>query len=84
MIWGSSAMPGILLGLGLLLMFLTTPGLKVLFGTIWPLIIVMVLGGATTGTNLFKGVLVQLKGEHGEKAARVSGGGWIQTLLSAS
>jgi iron(III) transport system permease protein len=80
MIWGSSAMPGVLLGLGLLLMFLTTPGLKTLFGTIWPLIIVMVLGGATTGTNLFKGVLVQL-GSSMEEAARVSGGGWIRTYF---
>jgi iron(III) transport system permease protein len=80
MIWGSSAMPGILLGLGLLLMFLTTPGLKTLFGTIWPLIIVMVLAGATTGTNLFKGVLVQL-GTSMEEAARVSGGGWVRSYF---
>jgi iron(III) transport system permease protein len=80
MIWGSSAMPGILLGLGLLLMFLTTPGLKSLFGTIWPLIIVMVLGGATTGVNLFKGVLVQL-GASMEEAARVSGGGWLRSYV---
>jgi iron(III) transport system permease protein len=80
MIWGSSAMPGILLGLGLLLMFLITPGLKVLFGTIWPLIIVMVLGGATTGTNLFKGVLVQI-GASMEEAARVSGGGWTRSYF---
>jgi iron(III) transport system permease protein len=80
MIWGSSAMPGILLGLGLLLMFLTTPGLKSIFGTIWPLLIVMVLGGATTGTNLFKGVLVQL-GASMEEAARVSGGGWFRSYF---
>jgi iron(III) transport system permease protein len=83
MIWVSSAMPGILLGLGLLLMFLTTPGLKLLFGSIWPLLIVMVLAGATTGTNLFKGVLVQL-GAGMEEAGRVSGAGWLRTYVQVA
>ena len=79
-IWSSSALPGILIGLGLLLVFLRTPGLNLLFGTIWPLIIVLTLRGATTGTNMFKGVLVQLGGVM-EEAGRVSGAGWWRTFI---
>jgi iron(III) transport system permease protein len=79
-IWTSVAMPGILLGLGLLIMFLVTPGLRWLFGTIWPLLIVMIIHGKTTGTNVFKGVLVQI-GASLEEAARVSGAGWLRTYL---
>ena len=79
-IWGSAAIPGILAGLGLLLMFLLTPGLKFLFATIWPLIIVVIIGGNTTGVNVFKGVLVQL-GQDLEEAGRVSGAGWLRTYF---
>ena len=79
-IWTSAALPGILLGFGLLIMFLITPGLKLLFGTIWPLLIVVVFAGITTGTNLFKGVLVQLH-DSLEEAGRVSGAGWLRTYL---
>ncbi|MGZ9218924.1 MAG: ABC transporter permease [Candidatus Binatia bacterium] len=78
MIWSAGAIPGILAGLGLLWMFIGTPGLNVLFGTIWALIIVVILQGKTTGVNIMKGVLVQV-GADMEEAARVSGAGWIRT-----
>jgi iron(III) transport system permease protein len=80
MIWLSAAMPGTLIGLGLLLVFLGTPGLKSLFGTIWLLLIVVILSGITTGTNIFKGVLVQL-GPSLEEAGRAAGAGWWRTYL---
>jgi iron(III) transport system permease protein len=35
MIWSAGAIPGILAGLGLLWVFIDTPGLNFLFGTIW-------------------------------------------------
>jgi iron(III) transport system permease protein len=79
-IWSSAAMPGILLGLGLLLMFLLLPGLKTLFGTIWPLIIVVIVHGKNTGTNVIKGVMIQL-GASLEESARVSGAGWVRTYF---
>lgn len=79
-IWASAAMPGILLGLGLMLMFLTTPGLRLLFGTIWVLLLVVVVSGVTTGTNVFKGVLLQV-GASLEEAGRVSGAGWARTYF---
>ena len=77
-IWGSAAIPGILSGLGLLLMFLTTPGLSWLYGSLWALILVVIISGNTTGVNIFKGVLVQI-GSDLEEAARVSGAGWVRT-----
>jgi iron(III) transport system permease protein len=80
MIWSSGAIPGILAGLGLLWLFIGTPGLNFLFGTIWALIIVVILQGKTTGVNLMKGVLVQV-GADMEEAARVAGAGWIRTYF---
>lgn len=80
MIWCSGAIPGILAGLGLLWLFVDTPLLSFLFGTIWALIIVVILQGSTTGVNIMKGVLVQV-GADMEEAARVSGAGWIRTYF---
>ena len=79
-IWISAAIPGILSGLGLLLMFLRTPGLQWMYGSIWALILVVIISGNTTGTNVFKGVMVQL-GQDMEEAARVSGAGWLRTYF---
>src|ERR1051325_3652442 len=80
MIWSAGAIPGILAGLGLLWVFIGTPGLNFLFGTIWALIIVILLQGKTTGVNIMKGVLVQV-GADMEEAARVSGAGWLRTYM---
>ncbi len=85
-IWGSAAIPGILLGLGLMWMFIgNIPGteirpLKFLFGTIWALVLVVVIQGNTTGVNLLKGVFIQI-GADMEEAARVSGAGWFKTFF---
>jgi iron(III) transport system permease protein len=79
-IWVSAAIPGMLTGLGLLIVFLGTPGLTVLYGTIWTLIIVALLQGNTTGVNISKAAIVQL-GFDLEEAARVSGAGWIKTYF---
>ena len=79
-IWVSAAMPGMLSSLGLLMIFLGTPGLIVLHGTIWALIIVVVLQGNTTGVNMSKASLVQV-GFDMEEAARIAGAGWTRTYL---
>src|SRR4029453_4367807 len=80
MIWSAGAIPGILARLGLLWVFIGTPLLNFLFGTIWALLIVVLLQGKTTGVNIMKGVLVQV-GADMEEAARVSGAGWIRTYF---
>ena len=80
LIWGSGAIPGMLAGFGLLLIFLFTPGLSFLYGTIWPLLIVVILQGNTLSINLNKGILVQV-GQDMEDAARVAGAGWWGTFF---
>ena len=79
-IWGSAAIPGLLSGLGLLMLFLGTPGLAFLYGSIFALLIVVIVGGNTTGVNLSKAALVQV-GQEMEEAARVSGAGWLRTYV---
>ncbi|MQA67052.1 MAG: ABC transporter permease subunit [Alphaproteobacteria bacterium] len=79
-IWGSGAIPGILSGLGLMWVFLGTPGLHFLFGTIWALILVVILQGNTTGVNMMKGAFVQI-GSDMEEAARAAGAGWFRTYF---
>ena len=79
-IWVSAAFPGILSGLGLLILFLSVPGLTWLYGSLWALVLVVIISGNTTGTNIFKGVLVQL-GADLEEASRVSGAGWFTTYF---
>jgi iron(III) transport system permease protein len=80
MVWVSGAVPGILAGLGLLWVFLGTPVLNFLFGSIWALLIVVILQGNTYGVNIMKSVFVQI-GADMEEAARVSGAGWIRTYF---
>lgn len=79
-IWASAAIPGILSSLGLLFIFLGTPLLNFLYGTLWALLIVVILQGHTTGVNFLKGVFVQV-GADMEEAARVSGAGWLRTFF---
>ncbi len=79
-IWVSAAIPGMLSSLGLLLIFLWTPGLSFLYGTIWALLIVVILQGNTTGVNISKGSIVQV-GFDMEEAARVAGAGWFKTFF---
>ena len=79
-IWGSAVVPGMLSGLGLLMVVLGTPIIGVLYGTVWILIIIVVLQGNTTGVNISKAAIVQV-GFDMEEAARVSGAGWLGTYF---
>lgn len=78
--WLSAAVPGILAGLGILVMFLETPFLSAIYGTVYALALVMILQGKLTSTQLVKGVMMQL-GSDLEEAARISGAGWIYTYF---
>jgi iron(III) transport system permease protein len=78
--WMSAAIPGILAGLGLLIMFLETPFLSLLNGTIYALVLVVILQGKLTSTQTLKGVFMQM-GSDLEEAARISGAGWIYTYF---
>jgi iron(III) transport system permease protein len=86
-IWVAAAIPGILSGLGLLWLFLGDfpPGsdlrpLAFLYGSIYALILVVIIQGKTTGTNIFKGMFLQV-GKEMEEQARISGAGWLRTYF---
>ena len=80
-IWGSAAVPGILSGMGLLWLFLLTPGLAFLYGTIWALILVVIIQGKTLGVNMSKAVFVQI-GQDMEESARIAGAGWFRAFFT--
>ena len=86
-IWGSAAIPGILSGLGLLWLFLGDfpPGsgfrpLAFLYGSVYALVLVVIIQGKTTGTNIFKGMFVQV-GKDMEEQARICGAGWLRSYF---
>ena len=78
--WMSASIPGMLAGLGLLWVFLGTPGLVAIYGTIFALLLVVILQGKLTSTQLIKGAYLQM-GLDLEEAARVAGAGWLRTYL---
>lgn len=74
--WLPSTFPGIILGVGLLSLFLGTPFLRPLYGSMALLVIATVISSMTLGVQIIKGTLIQL-GVELEEAAKVAGGsGW--------
>ncbi|HWH77514.1 MAG TPA: ABC transporter permease subunit, partial [Candidatus Binatus sp.] len=76
--WVPHVLPGILLGLGVLWLFLATPLRFVLYGTVWGIAFALILVDSPVTTQAFKAGLLQLGGEL-EEAARVSGASWGYT-----
>lgn len=79
LVWLPSTLPGIVMGLGYLWMFLGTPFLRPIYGTTFILVLVAALGSITLTTQLIKSNLVQL-GSELEEASWASGAPWWQTL----
>ena len=75
MSWLTGTIPGIVMGLGIIWLFLGTPFLRPIYGTIFVLIMVTVLAQMTTGVQVFKSNMVQI-GNELEEAAWVFGAGW--------
>ena len=73
--WLPFAIPGILLGVGLLYVFLGNPLLKAMYGTIPLMILATVIAGMTLGVQILKAAMIQL-GAGLEEAARTSGASW--------
>jgi iron(III) transport system permease protein len=73
--WFPSTLPGIILGLGLLWVFLGNPVLRSFYGTLAILIIATVISTMTLGVQIIKSHLVQFSFEL-EEAAKIGGGGW--------
>ena len=64
-----------------MMLFLGTPVLSFIYGTIWALVLVVIIQGKTTGVNITKAAIVQV-GNDMEEAARVSGAGWLRTYFT--
>ncbi|HEY4134666.1 MAG TPA: iron ABC transporter permease [Alphaproteobacteria bacterium] len=77
--WLPSAIPGIVIGLGFLWLFLGTPLFRPLYGTVWILIIAVALGGMTLGVQVIKTNMVQLGAEL-EEASAASGANVFYTF----
>lgn len=77
LVWLPWAIPGILLSLALLWMFLGTPFLTVLYGSLLGLVLAMVFKEMPIGVNLMKTGILQISSEL-EEAARVAGANWWQ------
>jgi iron(III) transport system permease protein len=79
--WFPVTLPGIILGLGLLWLFLGNPFFRPLYGTIGVMIVASLIGRLTTSVQIIKGNFAQL-GRDIEEAARVSGGSWWHAFKS--
>ena len=77
--WVPYTLPGIILGLGYLWLFLGTPFLRPLYGTIFVLILATVFAHMTLSVQVIKTNIVQL-GLDLEEASWISGGSWLYTL----
>jgi iron(III) transport system permease protein len=77
--WIPLAFPSIILGLGLLWLFLGSPILRGLYGTMALLVIAAVVSVLPTTVQLLKANFFQL-GLEFEEAARVEGGSWLHSI----
>ena len=76
--WLPFTVPGIILGLALLWLFLDVPLLRPLYGTTALLIVAGVISGMPLGVQIIKSGLVQLGAEL-EEASRIAGASWWTT-----
>ena len=78
--WIPHVLPGILLSLGVLWLFLSTPLRSLLYGTVWGIAFALILSDSPVTTQAFKAGFLQL-GADLEEAARVSGASWGTTYM---
>lgn len=78
MIWTPWAVPGVLMSLALLWLFLATPMRSVLYGTVGGIALAFIFRAAPISTQFFKTGLMQI-GAEVEEAARTSGASWLRT-----
>jgi iron(III) transport system permease protein len=77
--WLPWSIPGILLGMALLWTFLQTKIFLPIYGTVYLLMIAMVIKSMPFGAQMIKSVLLQL-GNDLEEASKVCGGTWFDTF----
>jgi iron(III) transport system permease protein len=75
--WAPWAVPGVLMSLALLWLFLATPLRTVLYGSVFGLAVAFVFRAAPLSTQFFKTSLMQI-GPEVEEAARTCGAAWLR------
>jgi iron(III) transport system permease protein len=78
--WLPTMIPGIVISLGFLQMFLETRALRPLYGTIGALILAVWVGNMTVGVQVIRGTLLQLSAEL-EEASWTSGASRLRTFF---
>ncbi|NUR89632.1 MAG: iron ABC transporter permease [Nonomuraea sp.] len=78
--WLPWALPGIVLGLAMSWAYLSIPGLKELYGTVWILMIALVVTVTPIAGRVAEGAIVQL-GKELEESARTSGASSTRALV---
>jgi iron(III) transport system permease protein len=76
-VWAPWAVPGVLMSLALLWLFLATPLRSVLYGSVIGLAVAFVFRAAPLSTQFFKTSLLQI-GPEVEEAARTCGAAWLR------
>lgn len=79
--WVPSIVPGIVISLAYLMTFVKTPFLRPIYGTIWVLIIAVLISSMTIGVQMVKGSMAQLSREL-EEASWTTGASRVKTFLS--
>ena len=77
--WLPATIPGIVIGLGFLWLFLRTPGLNLLYGTMFVLVLAVSLASITLGVQLLKTNMMQI-GSELEEASWVNGASQLYTF----
>ncbi|BCB77899.1 iron ABC transporter permease [Phytohabitans flavus] len=81
--WIPWALPGTILGLGMLWAYLPIPGLKQLYGTIWFVVIGLIVVAMPIAVRLANAAIAQIHREL-EEAARVHGAGRLRAVLAVT
>ena len=81
--WLPWAVPGILLGVALLWLLLSLPGISIIYGTFAPLILVLIIKEMPIGTHMMKTALAQISKEL-EEASLACGAGRFTTFRRIS
>lgn len=79
LVWLPWALPGMLLGMGLLWLILTLPGINLLYGTIGGLALALIIKDMPLGVQMLKTAFGQIS-EEMEEASWVSGASWTATF----
>ncbi|MCI5078135.1 iron ABC transporter permease [Oricola sp.] len=78
--WLPWTLPGVVLGLAMLWAYISLPGLKLLYSTIWILMIGLIVAVIPVVSRVSDAALVQI-GPELEESSRVAGGGRIATFF---